>query len=113
LTWPAERGLAVSADGWDTHRRTTRPLNDEGLSVNNRRHWGNDTATAPASGQRPRLGTGPYPDQTGAIRAQVRAVVADYDRVRTWSDPSARQCELTRIGATAVDLLRRLGGEPR
>jgi hypothetical protein len=38
----------------------------------------------------------------------ARAVAADYDQVRTWSDPSARQRELARIGATAVDLLRRL-----
>jgi hypothetical protein len=71
--------------------------------------WGADTTAAPASAQRPRLGTRRDPEQTGAIGAQVRAVIADYDRVRTWSDPSARQCELTRIGAAAVDLLRRLG----
>lgn len=74
-------------------------------------HWSNNhTIAAPAFGQRPRLGTTPDSDQTGTVEAQVRAVVADYDHVRTWSDPSARQCELTRIGATAVDLLRRLGG---
>jgi hypothetical protein len=76
-------------------------------------HRSNNTTTAaPAFGRRFRLGTRPGPDQTGTIGAQVRAVIADYDRVRTWSDPSARQCELTRIGADAVDLLRRLGGEP-
>jgi hypothetical protein len=79
-------------------------------------HWGDEatTTTAPASGRRSRLSAAPpFSDQNGAIGAQVRAVVADYDQVRTWSDPSARQHELARIGATAVDLLRRLGGEPR
>jgi hypothetical protein len=77
-------------------------------------HWSSNNITAgPALGRRPRLGTRPDPEQTGTIGAQVHAVIADYDRVRTWSDPSARQCELTRIGATAVDLLRRLGSEPR
>ena len=69
-------------------------------------HLRSNTTTAPAFGR-------PDPIKTGTIGAQVRAVIADYDQVRTWSDPSARQCELARIGATAVDLLRRLGGEPR
>ena len=55
---------------------------------------------------------GHRPPLRQARAAEVaHAVVADYDHVRTWSDPSARQCELARIGATAVDLLRRLGGE--
>jgi hypothetical protein len=71
------------------------------------RHW-NDTTTAQAYGRRPKIGTGPGPDHGGVIGAQALAVIADYDQVRTWSDPSARQCELARIGATAVDLLRRL-----
>jgi len=57
-------------------------------------------------GHRPPLGTGPGQARIAAV---ARAVVADYDQVRTWSDPSARQCELARLGATAVDLLRRLG----
>jgi hypothetical protein len=81
--------------------------------VTNHHHWGNDTTAMPASGHRPRLSTRPDPDQAGAIGTQARAVIADYDLVRTWSDPSARQCELTRIAATAVDLLRLLGREPR
>jgi hypothetical protein len=75
-------------------------------------HWGDNITAALASAQRPRLGTRPDPDQTDAIGAQARAVIADYDQVRTWSDPSARQHELTRIGAAAVDLLRRLGEPP-
>ena len=75
-------------------------------------YWSNATA-APTSSQRPRLSTGSDPDHRGAIKAQARAVIADYDQVRNWSDPSARQCELARIGATAVDLLRRFGDEPR
>jgi hypothetical protein len=78
--------------------------------VTNDYHRGHDSTATPASGQRTRFGTGPDPDHTDAIGAQARAVVADYDRVRSWSDPSARQWELTRIGASAVDLLRRLGG---
>lgn len=76
-------------------------------------HRGDNTTATLAPGQRPRLGTGPDPDQTGAIGTLARAVVADYDRVCSWSDPSARQWELTKIGADAVDLLRRLGGEQR
>lgn len=70
----------------------------------------NDTTTivAPAPVRRPQLSVVPDPDHKSAIDAQALAVIADYDQVRTWSDPSARQCELARIGATAVDLLRRL-----
>lgn len=53
------------------------------------------------------------PDHLAALAAavapQAGAVVADYDQVRTWSDPSARQCELARLGAAAVELLRQLG----
>jgi hypothetical protein len=79
--------------------------------VTNHYHRGHDNIATAASGQRTRLGTGPDPDQLVAIGAQARAVIADYDQVRSWSDPSARQWELTRIGASAVDLLRRLGGE--
>lgn len=66
------------------------------------------TITAPASGRRLKLNAVPDPDHKSAIGAQALAVIADYDQVRTWSDPSARQCELARIGANAVDLLRRL-----
>ena len=105
--------LAAKRGRLDHHRNPPPDhLIGEALSVTTFYHRSDDTTT-PASGRRPRLGTGQYADQTGAIRAQVRAVVADYDQVRTWSDPSARQHELARIGATAVDLLRRLGGEPR
>jgi hypothetical protein len=74
----------------------------------NTHHHRNGTTIAPASGQHSKLGAGPDPDHNGAIGAQALAVISDYDQVRTWSDPSARQCELVRIGATAVDLLRRL-----
>lgn len=52
-------------------------------------------------------------DQPGTVRAQARVVIAEYDNVRTWSDPPARQHELVRLGTIAIDLLRRLGGEPR
>ena len=106
-------GLLSSAGTRDrTQHRTPRPTTStERLIVTNQ--WSTTTTTAPAFGRRPRLGTRPDLDQTGPMGAQVRAVIADYDQVRTWSDPSARQRELTRIGADAVDLLRRLGGEPR
>jgi hypothetical protein len=46
------------------------------------------------------------PDQPGSVAVQARAVIADYDRVRTWSDQPARQRELARLGALAIDLLR-------
>jgi len=114
--WLAERGLAFKRGhgGWTT-TRTPRPnhLTGEGLSVTSHYHRGHDNTAMPASGQQTRFGTGPDLDQPGAIGAQVRAVVADYDRVCSWSDPTARQWELTRIGASAVDLLRRLGGDQR
>jgi len=42
------------------------------------------------------------------LAARARDLVADFDQVRTWSDPAARQCELARIGAAAVELLRHL-----
>jgi hypothetical protein len=48
------------------------------------------------------------PDRHAALAARAGAVIADYDRVRTWSDPAARQCELARLGAAAVELLRQL-----
>jgi hypothetical protein len=110
MGWPSAGWLSC-AGGLDHHPHPPNPTTSlERLSVTNYYRRGDDTTTAPAPRQRPKLGTRPYPDQAGAIGAQVRAVIADYDQVRTWSDPSARQCELARIGAAAVDLLRRLGG---
>jgi hypothetical protein len=65
------------------------------------------TATlAPPPGQ----DTGQLPPKhLATLAARAGAVVADYDQVQTWSDPSARQCELARLGAAAVELLRHLG----
>jgi hypothetical protein len=53
------------------------------------------------------------PDRHAALAARAGAVIADYDQVRTWSDPAARQCELARLGAAAVELLRHLDGGVR
>lgn len=66
-------------------------------------HRGNDDTVAATSP--------PRPDQPATVGAQARAVIAEYDLVRTWSDPPTRQRELSRLGAIAVDLLRGLGGE--